>query len=382
MALPRRDLVLLPLVAVVTLLLLGAFCEGAARLFWPEQQTDACMVHDASGARFRANCRSEVKPAEAGWVEYAYNGCGYRTAAPCGAKPEGALRVAVLGTSISRGYWVPYAETFAGRAEAALTRACGRPVEFQNLSLAAAEGRDGPLWHTIADRTGAALALQPDAIMTVIAPFDLEGYTAPPDTLPGARNVAPPPPGLRDALPRWFRSHVTEASRAVLVAQHLFYLDPVRYVPFYLKHGDAADYLRPPFRSAWRMRLAIADQTIGRIAAQARAAQVKLVVVFMPARPQALLVAEGDRRPGGTDPFAFGVALGATARRHGAIFVDLTEAMRGLSPRAADFYLPVDAHPTGRAHALIAEGVERALLADVPAFAPCRGGADGLAATR
>jgi hypothetical protein len=27
------------------------------------------------------------------------------------------MRIAVLGTSISRGYWVPYGQTFAGRFE-------------------------------------------------------------------------------------------------------------------------------------------------------------------------------------------------------------------------------------------------------------------------
>ena len=131
-SLPLRDYVLLPLIALATLLLLAFGCEGAARLVWPDHQADACQKADGSG--FRANCTARVRIAEGPWVEYRYNDCGLRADRPC-AKAPGTRRIAVAGTSISSGYWVPYEQAFAGRLEQTLGQACGGPVDVQSQKL-------------------------------------------------------------------------------------------------------------------------------------------------------------------------------------------------------------------------------------------------------
>ena len=359
----RRDIVLLPMIAALTLLALGSVAEIVSRLCWPAREVDACEMKDAAGWHFRPNCRSTIKLDEGSWVENAYNECGFRSRASCGPKPPKSLRVAVLGSSVSRGFWVSYRESFAGRAEDDLTRACGRPVEFQNLSLSRDADAGVPVWHTIADRTTWALALGPDAIVLVVTPFDLEQYTSLPGT--GHARTSPAPSDRA-----WIKRNVVERSRFILAAERVVYSDLDRYVPLFLQHGDGADFLRPPFTRLWTMRLRIADTTIGRIAHEAEQARVPLLVVYMPNRVQAAL--SGRRTlPAGVDPFALGRDLSAVAARHRAAFADMTLVTEALPDTSAD-YFPVDGHPTGGGHAILAGGVERLLRTDVPAFAGCR----------
>ncbi len=366
--LPRRDLWLLPLVVLCTVLVLLVAAETLARAAWPEQERDACEVLGSGGMRFQPDCRSRVKVAEGPWVEYRTNRCGYRSEADCGAKPSGALRVVVLGSSISRGHWVAYRQSFAGRLEDDLAQACGRRVDVQNLAVSQAGGKDGPMWHTMADRVGEALALQPDAIVTVLGPYDLEQYTA----MPGAPALAAfaPTPSWRGSAVAWLHANVVEASRAVHIAQHFFYLDLDRYIPLFLRHGDSADFLRPPFTPAWQLRLRIADETIGQVAGQALVAHVPFIVAFMPSRAEAALAAGKDRPPR-LDPFALGWALARIARVHDAQFVDVTQAARDVPGVANADYYPVDGHPNGQGHAMIADALEMALVGGTPAFEGC-----------
>ena len=366
--LPRRDLWLLPLIALCTVLVLLVAAEVLARAAWPEQERDSCEVAGSGGMRFQPNCRSRVKVAEGPWVEYRTNRCGYRTDADCGDKPAGSLRIAVIGSSISRGHWVSYRESFAGRLEEDLAQSCGRAVEVQNLAASQAGGKDGSTWHRMADRVGEALALRPDAIVTVLGPYDLEQYTA----LPGALSVSTfaPASSWRGFAMAWLHANVVDPSRAIRMAQHYFYLDLGRYIPLFLQHGDSADFLRPPFTPAWQLRLRIVDETIGRVADQAQAAHVPLVVAFMPSRAQAALAARQDMPPG-LDPFALGRALAWIVGVHGAQFVDVTQAAREVPGVANGDYYPVDGHPNGQGHAMLADALETALVSGTTAFKGC-----------
>jgi hypothetical protein len=62
--------------------------------------------------RFKPNCTSQVKLAESGWITNHYNECGYRSDDPCGLKGTETLRVAIIGASISWGYYVPFKDSF------------------------------------------------------------------------------------------------------------------------------------------------------------------------------------------------------------------------------------------------------------------------------
>ena len=134
--LPRRDWIILPLLSILSLGLLLGLSEVGARIFWPEHLEDRCAVPDPTlGLRFQPNCVAKVKSAETPWLDNSYNACGFRTAESCGPKLDRGFRVAVIGSSISSGYLVPYAETFSARTTALLQQHCHVPVDFQNLAL-------------------------------------------------------------------------------------------------------------------------------------------------------------------------------------------------------------------------------------------------------
>lgn len=354
--LPARDWVLLPLLALMTLIVLFGATEVAARLLWPEQPKDACSTPDpVLGLRFTPNCRATMKVAESPWVENAYNGCGARTAEPCGARPRGGLRAAIIGTSIASGFLVPYEQTYAARATRLLSERCAMPVEFQNLAVPGVNLRTAPL------HVPAALAVHPDAIILPFSVYDLEVL--------GQRQVetAPPPPpsGLKGLMTRAVMA--VRSSRAAHMAQHFLYQDLDQYLPLYLSHGDEADFLRTPLSPAWRARLDLLHETVSAVTAQAGPAGVPVLVVFVPSRPQAAL-ARWPRRDAGLDPTALGRALEKEVQRAGAQFLDLT-ADFAARPDAAALYYPVDGHPNAQGQAVIASGLVAGLAArgDLPA---------------
>ena len=376
--LPVRDIFLLPAIALATIVLLGLGAEAVARAIFPEQQRDACQLNSRNGGEFKPNCASEVKLAEGPWLQDRYNDCGFRSAHSCAAEPPGTLRAAVLGTSIARGEWVAYDASFAGRVEADLSRACNRDVDLQNVSIPVSQSADGYLWHLNVDKAERALSLHPQALILVMSPFDLGEYQQMPAGLDAASVAAgesAAPAGVSAPTGRAARLHaawdwVKNTSRAVLMLQHVMYRDENRYIPMFLKHGDSIDYLRPPFTPVWQMRLRIADLVVQRIADKASAAGVPLIVAFVPQRAQAALSANPAAAKD-VDPFALGHALAQSVAAHGATFVDITELTRDVAKQSGLFY-PVDTHPTALGHALIARGVERALLAAAPAFEACR----------
>lgn len=168
--LPRRDLWLLPLISVVTLVTLLAGAEMLARVGWPDEVFNSCQKIDDSplGFHYRPNCSSTMKAAEGPWYTNDYNECGYRTAASCGPLAPGHRRIALIGASLSEGYLVEYPNTIGARLAADLTAMCGRPVEVQNLAATGYNGR------RLLARMDDALALRPNAVLLTQAVFDVE----------------------------------------------------------------------------------------------------------------------------------------------------------------------------------------------------------------
>ncbi len=238
--LPRRDLWLLPLISLVTIIVLLAGSEAVTRVVWPEQAFNSCRVTDPQiGYRYLANCTSTMKTVEGPWVTNEYNGCGYRSAAPCGPVPAGTRRVALIGASLSEGYMVEYPNSFGARLGIDLTHLCNAPVEVQNL------GAMGYSGHLLVPRMEEALKLRPDAVVLVQAPFDLEGEMG--DEAPSSKATAAAEPPT--APPESLQHRVFEAlkgSRSVTVAQHFLFQNPSVYIPLYLRYGDKADFPAAP----------------------------------------------------------------------------------------------------------------------------------------
>jgi hypothetical protein len=377
--LPRSDLIRLPAIALATWLVIGLAGEGLARLYYPEQQNDRCHIANMAGGSYQPNCHSRIKMFESAWVDNDYNDCGYRSAHSCKTKPANALRVAVMGTSVARGYWLSYNHSVVGRMEHDLSAACDRPVDVQDVALAdsiwVAKAAWLPLWHHIADRLGEAMRLRPDAVVLVMSPFDLASYTRLPDAVPPARQPA------ATEQPRSFRQRITgllkqvkdtlaNDSRLILVARQFAYRDDQRFLANELSRGDTSDYLRTPFTSKWTLRLKVADETIGRMADQARAAGMPFMVVLMPHRTQAMLsVPNADRHH--TDPFALGDALQRIASAHHAEFVDVTKVTSHIR-KPGDLFFLINGHPDDKGDAVLAGAIDHGLEASASPFSSCK----------
>lgn len=363
--LPRRDLVLLPLLCALTVVALVGLAEIGTRLAYAEQKEDSCKRPDATlGYRFAADCTSRTKAAEGPWVTNRYNECGYRTEQSCAPTPDGVRRVAVVGSSISAGYLVPYDSSIVTLTAERLRRECDAPVEFQNL------GGIGYIWSKVYARMDEALALHPLAVMMVVIPFDLE------QTVDTPAIAAPGKPALKlDAVATtgvMAELHrIISNSRAFAVAQHFLFQDVPFYTNLYLHYGDKADFLRPPFPPSWQRRFHDFDMLMEGVAAKARAAGVPFVLATVPQRAQAALAAEQGHLPPGIDPMAFDREIARIAARHGIDDIDVTPEFARQSNPAADYYYAVDGHINARGSHLVAQAIAQRFVSDLPAFATC-----------
>lgn len=366
--LARRDYLLLPAICVLTVLVMFLGAEAGARLVWSSGQTgQECHEPDPRlGMVNVPNCTMRVKSPETDWITYHYNDCGFRSTEACGPKPAGTRRVAILGSSFAEGTSVPYEMSFSALSAAQLTRLCHGPVEFQNLGV-----YELPL-RKIVTRVGPALRVQPDAAILAIAPFDLEKLNQPDDAeVAGIRRVAMTagsPAPRTDLLTRV--KAVVRNSRAITVVEHFMFENPDIQIPMYLQYQDKANFLRPPFSPEWQQRLALADTLIGEAAARFHAAGVPLLLVAIPQRTQAELLATKVRPPG-IDPMALQNALREIAQKHGVGFIDLSSEFRRI-PHPGNLYFPVDNHLNEDGSQAVARSIVTSLsTSGIAAFDGC-----------
>ena len=360
--LPRRDLWLLPLLSLVTVVIMLSASEVLSRVVWWQHLEDSCARHDpVLGTRFAANCRSIVKSAESPPVENSYNACGFRSDGECGPKPAGTFRVAVIGTSTGSGYLVPYPKTFYARAAVQIARQCQIPTDFQNLAVPGASPQNALL------RLDSALALKPDVVLMPVSAHDIDIME--PGSQPAPQLTAVPthlgPKQMVAQLVKGLRN-----SRVMLMGQHFLYLDEDEYLPLYLQHGEEADFLRPPLSKVWRAKLSLFDAEVSTIAARAHAVGSSLMIVYVPQRAQALLL-KWHRLPQGTDPSLLGREIGDIAARHNVSYLDLTQTI-GDRPDVVQLFYPVDSHPDAAGSKIIGQSVAHALVAEAGALATCR----------
>ncbi len=364
--LPRRDLFLLPLLALATIVVMLFGAEASARWYMPLQETDACLHADPVLKSLpHPSCTSLTKAAEGEWVTNHYNSCGYRSETECGAiKPRG-LRLAVLGSSASWGYEIPTDQTWWHRVATHLASVCNRPIDVQNL---------GGIFdfNQVGARVPEALALKPTAVVMIMSPFDL-------DRLPDSdfdpdfrmhRSGSGQGINAKPDLETLQKIKVVLTNlRATTAAQSLMYRNADTYVPLYLNYRDKADFLRPPFTKPWQRRLQITDQALGWMAGQIHKQGLPFILVLTPQQAQADIIASHKVYPG-IDPFALNHAIAAIAARHGIVFRDLTPRFNRIEDAPA-LYLNTDGHLNGKGNGLIADAALDGLLA-IPAIASCK----------
>lgn len=359
--LPRRDWLLLPLISLATIVLTVGASEVLARTWKPEYTHGICSVADpTAGPRAKPNCVMVMKNAEGPEVEYRFNECGYRSLAPCGPRPAGALRLVVMGTSVALGMNVPYEKLFGVIAARELSKRCGRPVDFQNLGTLELEASNQlPL-------VDEALKLKPDAILFTLMPYDVEnGFTRPLD--PADRPVARGPTYAAKMPLATQLSVELRKSRALFCIQHSLLLDRDFVLRGYRYAGNPNDVLHQPFSPMATERFANLDVFAKYVAQKINAAHAAFFFLPLPNRVGAALLGSDTQIPG-VDPRAFGRKVAAIAMAHGLDIADTTPEFAGVRhPEQA--YYAVDGHPNVFGHEILARAVVERLMSAPTAFA-------------
>jgi len=380
-SLARRDLLILPLLSLLTIVFMLVSCELVSRYFFVEGGRDVCIVADAKiGFAFRPGCTSRIKAPEGPWVTNQYNDCGYRTLESCGPKPPNSTRIALIGSSVAQGWHVDYEQTFAERTAKELSQRCARPVQVQNL------GRELCSFACMYHRVDEALALKPNLLLIAISPFDIE-ITSASDVQ--NRNKPIPPLGSNKTQAETQQSHVfikqtqrllTE-SRTMLAAEHFLFQDPSTFLKLWLINKDKADFLRPPFSQKWEQRLGYVDLILGEIAVKARAANVPVVLVEVPNLAQAAILASPDP-PHDVSADALNQRLQQISERHGIRFVDVLDQFRRTAQFSRIYYV-VDGHLNGEGNVLISRPtVDSVTQGPDPILPGCSRGSQKLEASR
>jgi len=359
--LPGRDFILIPLIVLaVTAAFLG-FSDIAAGILFPERGRFTCgMTDPQDGApRQKPNCTTSYKNPEGPLVEYQFNECGYRSHHSCGPKPSGTLRVVLLGTSMTMGLYVRDDETFASRTEELLRKKCDRPVEIQNMGAMMVLAGEPKLIKE-------ALGLSPDVIVLAVAPFDIQESEAP---TKGAHPKAKS--AFVQAKLAWYKLKLRiRNSRFVLAAAHFMLLDEQMLYQVFLSNGTSRDVMTYPPTAAGERRYAEFSATLEQIRTQLHGTGVPLVVMAVPNRIAAAMVSNHSLVEG-IDPDWFGRHISEIAAENGAISIDVTPDFAKVA-HAENLFYPVDNHPTGDAHAIIAEAlVDRLTDGSIPQMAAC-----------
>jgi len=359
--LPRRDWLLLPLIVLsVTIVFLGASDLVADRMF-PETGQLSCAIIDRFGLpRQKPNCVCRYKNPEGPLVEYRYNECGYRSAKPCGMKPRDTVRVVVMGASVAWGLYIPAAETFGARTEAALNRICSRPVEVQNMGGMV-------LFKDLPKLAREALGLTPDVIVLTVGPFDLEEL---------AGTERPSNPHAQSIVGRtklaWHNLMArARQSKFVFAAYHYMLLDTQVLYEAYMHMGGSREVMRSPQTAEGDQMYADFANALDRMMAKLAGSGVSVVVMAVPNRVAAAMVSNRSHLDG-TDPLLFGRRISEIAVQHGAIALDVTPGFANFA-HAEQLYYPVDNHPNGDGHAVIGQAlVDRLTDGSIPQLAACR----------
>jgi hypothetical protein len=307
----------------------------------------------------KPNCVFRHKNEEGPEVEYRFNECGFRSTSPCGTKPPGTFRIVFMGTSVTLGLYVSANETFAARTEAALRQTCGRPVESQNMGSMVRLASQPEL-------VTRALELEPDIIVLALSPFDVQSQPAAAQAAVGLRNWR------ERAELAWnnFKLEIRQTKVAFAIL-HFMLLDEQVLYRTYLNNGASREVMGYPPSPTGEQRFSEFSHILDSIMANLNGSGVPLVVMTIPNRVAAAMVSNRSVVEG-TDALWFGRRIGEIAVQHGALALDATPGFAGVSHAERLFY-PVDNHPAGAAHAVVARAlVDRLTDGSIPGLAACR----------
>lgn len=356
--LSQRDWILLPALSLLTIVVMVVSTETLARRSFGVSTTslDSCLVLNdaATGVRGIPNSVCLEKIPETQLVEYKFDCAGYRNGKPCGPRPLGAYRIALIGSSIAMGNRVPIEQTFATRLPEELSRRAGRQVELYNHAMAFGFPRNMAL------RFNDVLATHPDLILWVVSSIDvkLAGFSH----AKYSESSTSSKRGLVASLKNTIKEKIGGNPLAASVTALGYFLQKQKsqgeFIRSYLaipneNEGDwdsGPSALKAELSQEWKERLGLFEGYVTEIGKKAKAAGVPIVVVMVPTRAQAAMISMAEW-PAGFDPFKLDKELGSITTRQGATYIDILPQFRATPNPERHFY-PIDGHPDADGHAI------------------------------
>jgi len=366
--LPWRDWILLPTIAIATIVVLFATTETVARMAFPAwHSSPSCYIlNGGRNPRPTPNCVYTLKIPESEPAIYHLNSCGHRTEIDCAHKAPGTYRIAVIGSSVVVGAPVSEQNAFVHLLAAKFPEPGeGKRIEFYNASLGPGAG---PHWQ--AEHFAQVLAVKPDMILWPITPNDVESEhsAAAPPAYPGPLGVT-----RYRLMQAWKARSIDQASRAVSEAlganlrgtstatmlEHFLYLSPTEYQRVVIADGLEHGFLRASFDAAWQSRLRMFAEDVAAIEQKTQRSGIPLVAVLLPDRGQAAMLSMGAW-PDGWNPYELDNQMRRIVTSQGGIYLDILPPFQRIPDAAKDFF-PVDDHPNEEGHKLLATLLARAL---------------------
>jgi hypothetical protein len=366
--LARRDWVLLPLLALLTVSVMAISAELIARRFFSESTTslDSCLVlsEPATGIRGIPNSVCSEKTLESPLVEYRLDGAGFRSGPVHGSKPAGVYRIVLIGSSVAMGERVPFEKSLAALLPEQLSRQSGRKIELYNEGMAYGFPRNSAL------RFQDVLRAEPDLILWVLTPMDIEkaGFSY----VKNSFSMPAPADGPLGALKNAILDKIRKNGGTIVVGnamRHWLYevQSQSQYIHSYLlnKSDDSeAGFLRAAPGPEWAARVKEFATYAADIEERAESANVPFVATFAPNRAQAAMISLGEW-PAGYDPYRLDADLRSVVTGHGGTYLDILPQYRML-PNPEHFYYPLDGHPDAAGYAVLAGLLANALGEAVP----------------
>jgi hypothetical protein len=273
------------------------------------------------------------------------------------------------------GHLIAENRIFAVLLPDALGKETDRKIEVYN------EGMVGLNPHVVVLRFDDALAAKPDLVLWTLTAWDIQN-TLPPEAMPA------PDSNAGSLAKAWFRikSAVTsksalKASRALVeryliegqkrfddspvaaLLQHVLFKNRNQYIRSSLMAGDSVGYLQTQMSQPWQSRLREFDRDFGEIEDRASRSHVRVVVVLVPSRIQAALVAAGGWPPG-VDPYELDRRLRRIVEAHGGTYLNMLEDMKKVrNPELG--YFSIDGHPNIAGHAMISQLLTKELTSGI-----------------
>jgi hypothetical protein len=364
-----REWLILAALSLLTICVLLSAAELFARWKFPTLKTvgeDCIISNDAStGARGMPNSQCWEKLPDGQLTSYEFNSCGHRAGMECGPKPPHTFRIVMIGSSFGMGMRVPREDSFAALLPQQLSQQLRHRIELYNQSMPFRTP------HVFALHFDEVLAAQPDLILWVATPVDIQnemGPTIMPIT--GIAPVAMPPDPAQALSPSasmeglkhrilMILHDLWSQQRIGFLLRYFVYESPSRYVRSYLARGAAADYLKERPSEQLQGCLEHLEDDAAVISAKAAAAHVPVALVFLPDRAQVAMIAMNDW-PAGFNPFSLGDRVRDLVSKHGIAYVDIFPDIRKI-PSPERGYFSVDGHPNAYGHAVISRLIARQL---------------------